>query len=284
MSKQHYTDENGENVIHMYTPFALDIDDGYDYRRKGPLSTAWFYIIHTFVISILYPSFLIVNGLRIHGRKNMRALRGRGAVTVCNHFHVLDSPMVSCGIGLRRTYYVTLASNFCIPVIRHLVRWLGGVPLGQSPAQIKRMFSEMETALREGKIVQMYPEGVLIPYSDGLRAFRRGTFLMAAEAGVPVLPMVFTYRAPRGILRRLRRRPFLTLEILPAIFPDESLPMHRRSQRLLDDCRAAMLAAVDRSHAASENSARKKAAESVPVSAGAAVETPSDKAPEHVGV
>lgn len=246
MSRQHYTDRNGENVIHMYTPFAFDIDDDYDYRRTSVLHSICFFFIHTLVIVLLYPYFAVVNGLRVRGRENMRAMRGKGAVTICNHIHILDSPMVSCGIGLRRTYYVTLASNFCIPVVRHLVRWLGGVPLGQTPPQIKHMFSEMETALHDGKIVHMYPEGVLIPYCKELRGFRRGTFLMAAQSGVPVLPMVFTFRAPRGIGKRFRRKPLITLEILPAVFPDESLPMHRRSQKLLEDCYAAMSDAIKR--------------------------------------
>jgi 1-acyl-sn-glycerol-3-phosphate acyltransferase len=244
LASRHYSDIGNGNVIHMHTPFALDINEKYDYRRRGLLPTVWFYIFHSFVIIILYPVFLLLFGFRIKGLRNMRGARRGGFVAVSNHVHVLDSPMFSCAVGFRRTYYVTLASNFCIPVVRHIIRWLGAVPLSDSPSQLGRMFGEMEAALRSGKALLMYPEGVLIPYCRKLRDFKRGTFLLAAKAEVPVVPMAITFRQPSGLYRLFKKKPLVTLNVMAPVYPDAALPVRARAAALESACRSAMLACV----------------------------------------
>lgn len=240
--KKHYSDYNGENVVHMPTPFAFGIGPDYDYLRRGPLGTFFYYLIHSLAIILLWPYFLLVNGFRVRGLANARAMRGRGVVAICNHAHLMDSPMASCALGLRRTYAVTIASNFCIPVVRHLVRALGGVPLDGSLSQMRRLFAAMHDALAAGSAVLMYPEGVLVPYSGELRPFRSGAFKMACDADAPVLPLRITFRAPTGLWRHLRKKPFVTLTVLPAICPDKALPPRERSADLQRKCESAMSA------------------------------------------
>ena len=212
----------------------------YNYLRRSAPAVCGYYLFRQFALIVLWPYFLLLNGARIRGRRNVRALRRTGLVAVCNHVNAMDSPLASEALGLRRTYYVTLSSNLRIPFVRLLVRGLGGVPLGENPAQLCRLFENMELALRAGKAVMVFPEGQLEPYSPGLRPFRRGAFVLAADTGVPVLPMRITYREPKGLLRRLRRRPFLTLNVLPPLRPDMTLPPRERSLALQRACREAM--------------------------------------------
>lgn len=240
VKKKHYSDRCGENTVHMYTPFGLALGDGYDYLRQGLLRSALYYFFHTLVLLILRPYLLIANGLVIRGRENLKPLRGKGFVAVLNHAHCMDCAMLGCAIGLRRMYYMSAASNFCIPVLRHIVRGLGGVPLDGSPAPTKRFFLCMETALRRGKAVAVYPEGVLLPYCRELRPFRRGAFKLAADADAPVLPVRLTFREPCGIWKYLRRRPFVTVNILRPVWPDAELSARERSMALLAQCRSAM--------------------------------------------
>ncbi|MFR6330797.1 MAG: hypothetical protein ACLUOI_19695 [Eisenbergiella sp.] len=49
---------------------------------------------------------------------------------------------------------------------------------------------------------------------SGNPRFKRELFLTACETGVPVLPMVISYRQPSGLIGILKRRPCLTLKIL----------------------------------------------------------------------
>lgn len=241
---KHYSDRtNEENIIHMPTPFRLNLEH-FDYRKAAPAITLRHALLHMLVLIILRPYFLLVNGYHVHGRKNLRRLGDGGFVTISNHIHIMDAPMTGCAIGMRRVYFLTLASNFCIPVIRHLVTALDGVPLTKEPEQVDTLFREMEKALQNGDIVHVYPEGVLVPYCDHLRTFRRGAFKMAAEADVPVLPMVYTYRKPKGLLRLFRKKPYLLCTFLSPVYPDHSVPLRERSIRLMKQCRAEMLSAM----------------------------------------
>ena len=45
-----------------------------------------------------------------------------GAITVANHVHILDGPMVACMLFPRKAYMASLKTNFEIPFIRWLVR------------------------------------------------------------------------------------------------------------------------------------------------------------------
>jgi len=214
--------------------------EDYDYLRRGPLLTAGCRLFRLFVLTILWPYFLFVNGVRIRGLRNARALRKTGYVAVCNHVNKMDSPLASEAIGLRRSYYVTLTENLRLPVAGPLVRALGGVPLGSSPAQLGRLMENMHEVLLAGRVVMVFPEGELIPYCRELRTFHRGGFVMAAEAHVPVLPMRITYREPKGLWRHLRKKPFLTLNVLPPLRPDESLAPRAQSLALMQASREAM--------------------------------------------
>ena len=104
----------------------------------------------------------------------------------------------------------------------------------------------METALRAGAIVQVYPEGVLVPYARQMREFHNGGFRMAAEANVPVLPLMLLQRQPRGILRLWKRKPCMELYILPPIIPQEGLSRPEAVARYRREARAAMEQAAEK--------------------------------------
>ena len=167
-----------EHVIHMWQPFSFEVKKGYDYRRANPLSRLTSSLLKTVAVPVLTVFDRVVLGSRIDGWKNLRRLRNTGAVTVCNHVHMLDCTLVEQALFKERTYFITLASNFKIPLVRHLIRILGGVPLSADVQTTAELFSEMGKALKKGACVQIYPEGVLLPYCRELRPFRRGAFYL----------------------------------------------------------------------------------------------------------
>ena len=208
-----------EHVFHMWEPLPFSVKPGYDYRRTGLLARGCYHAIRVLVSIILALFNRFAFGFRITGRNHLKALGDLGFVSVCNHVHPMDCTMVGLALLPKRLYYVSLARNFKIPVIRHLIRFLGAVPLADNPCGVKELFHEMKASLEIGDAVQMYPEGILYPYYDGLREFKPGAFYLAVSANVPVLPMLITYEQPRGLMRLYKKKPCLTLNILPAIYP-----------------------------------------------------------------
>ena len=163
-----------EHVVHMWEPLHFSVKSGYDYLRKGKGATRLYRTLHAAVYGLFTVICKVFLGLRTEGRENIRSIEKTGAVTIMNHVNLIDCVMAGLALPGRRIYFVSLESNFRIPVICSVIRALGAVPLSKDHKLIYEMFSAMKTALDDGDIVHMYPEGVLIPYCSRLRAFKPG--------------------------------------------------------------------------------------------------------------
>lgn len=221
----------------------LHMDEQYDYLRRGPLLSALHRVVAALAVFLLRIYDFLMFGLVIRGWENRIRLGKKGAVAVCNHVHTLDCTMMAQVLWPKRMYFVTLQSNLEMKGVRHFVRLLGGIPIPEDRA-LRRAFPRvLAQALALGAVIPIYPEGELAHYCPQLRPFHKTAFATAWRAGVPVLPMCITYRAPRGIWR-FKKRPCLTLHILPAVEPDRSAPRAQEIARLQNETQARMRACI----------------------------------------
>lgn len=163
------------------------------------------------------PLLMIINrafhGLKIDGMKKLRKLKGKGAITVANHVHTLDSTFLSLGMFPRKMQFSSIKSNFEIPVIRWIVRLLGGFPIPENMAGMLKFAKDIGRALDKGQLIHFYPEAALWPYHEKLRPFKNGAFRFAVQFNAPILPCVIVFK------ERKFRKPAAKLIILDAIFP-----------------------------------------------------------------
>ena len=241
-------DDLNRHVVHMPTPFACNIDAHYRFVNKNVFfrlgSNLLFYLIAMPVLSI---ASRLVFGLKIVGKKNLRYVRG-GAVTVTNHVHILDSPMVACTLFPRKPLFASLQSNFEIPVVRRLVRILGGVPIPESPKALGAFMDAMRMQLKKGRIVHFYPEASLWPWHEELRPFKNGAFHLAVRSDVPVVPMVFTFREAGWLMRRLRKKPLVTLTVGEPEYPTKAGSERSRMEEMRRAVEEAMEAIIAGRH------------------------------------
>jgi 1-acyl-sn-glycerol-3-phosphate acyltransferase len=89
----------------------------------------------------------------------------------------------------RRTYWIAKKELFDIPIFGSSMRRGGYIPLDRSDG--RKALKSMENAaaiIRQGSSVIMFPEGTRS--RDGqLLPFKRGGFMLAVRAGVPVIPV-----------------------------------------------------------------------------------------------
>ncbi len=232
--------EEDEHILHFRETCSFTIKSDYDYLQDRRWQTVLSVLIKIIIVPLLSVFNFIAFGFWIYGRKNLKALKKRGAVTICNHINPLDCTMIYIALWHLRGYFVTLDSNFKIPVARHLIRLLGGIPISKNPHQVNDLLRAAGKALSRGNYVQVYPEAVLKPYCHTLRTFHPGAFRIATENDAPVLPMVLTLERPRGFFAWYKRKRCLRLHILNPIEPDVTLKKRDRIEKLQHDCFEAM--------------------------------------------
>lgn len=222
MDKKDVRLKEEEQVFHMWEPVRFEVGSGYDYLRDTHLKRFGRAFLLNIVTLLLTVFNYVWFGTTVRGRKNLKAVSRTGAVTVCNHIHPMDCTMVNTALWGRRRYFVSLESNFRIPIAGHLLKILGAVPMSSKTTVAIEMFEAMEKALKDGVLVHIYPEGVLVPYAEGIRDFKNGAFRLAFRAHVPVLPLVISQSEPAGLLKILKRRPCLKVEILPPVYFEDT--------------------------------------------------------------
>lgn len=158
----------------------VSITKDYEYKFKNPLLIILSYFIR-FIAMLIIPVLLFVkHGIIVKGRRNIKKLK-TGAISISNHVLTFDSLMVAYSLFPRQIVYQAAEVNFKIPVVRHIIRLLGVVPIPTSltarPAYIKAT-SEF---LKEGKIVHIYPEGSLWPGYNRIEILNREHFTLRYE-------------------------------------------------------------------------------------------------------
>lgn len=123
--------------------------------------------------------------IRVEGRENIPP---EVCIFAGNHSSNVDPPAVAIAIG-RRIALLGKKEAFRIPVFGRALLLAGFVPVDRSNREAAA--ASVEIAIRhlhDGISFLVFPEGTRSP--DGrLRPFKRGTFLMAIKAGVPVVPV-----------------------------------------------------------------------------------------------
>jgi 1-acyl-sn-glycerol-3-phosphate acyltransferase len=143
-----------------------------------------------------------------------------GALICANHTSYFDSMLVAL-CTKRRIRFVILRSYYDHPVLGFFIRRCGAIPVTQRSD--REALRKAEAALRRGEVVAIFPEGRLS--RTGLPGpARPGAALLAAEAGVPVVPVTisgafFVYPKGRRLPRPGRK---IVVTVHPPVFPDRS--------------------------------------------------------------
>jgi 1-acyl-sn-glycerol-3-phosphate acyltransferase len=152
--------------------------------------------------------------VRVHG---LGELPAGAAVYAANHQSALDIPIlfgylpVDFRIVHKRSLYL-------VPFVGWYL-WCGGhVSIDRSRAfRAKRSMARAAERIRGGASLAVFPEGTR-SHDETVQAFKRGSFVLALQAGVPVVPvsLVGVKRVvPRGLTRV--RPGTVTLLVHPAV-------------------------------------------------------------------
>ena len=199
----------------------FNIDENYEYipnsKMFSLLSNGLYYAI---AFPILKTLMKIVYDFKIEGKENIRNLK-EGAVTISNHVLFLDCAMVGLAYGFKKVYFTTLEGSFKIPFVRKLIKLLRAMPIPDSIKNREYFMKAVDNVLQKENSVHFYPEAALFPYFNKIRHFKNGAFDFAVRNNKPIVPMVITFREPKGIRKIFKKKKDVTLTVLEPIRPQK---------------------------------------------------------------
>jgi 1-acyl-sn-glycerol-3-phosphate acyltransferase len=178
-----------------------------DYRKAGRFTSAALKILFT----------LIGCRVRVVGKEYVDSPGAK--VYAANHTSYFDVLALMLGLGVPY-HFVAKMEVGRMPFIGTFLTKMKHTRFNRSDAGSRlRQMREMETLLREGESIFVFPEGTFTG-EDGVRPFQLGAFKAAVDAGVPIVPV--SLAGTRRFLRDgtyLPRPTSVTITVSPPIFP-----------------------------------------------------------------
>ena len=157
------------------------------------------------------------------------------AVLVCNHVSFVDSLVIMAAIR-RPIRFVIDHHIYETPLAKTLFRHSRTIPIAtakESPTQKEAAFAEVASALRNGELIGLFPEGGIT--RDGeIDRFRYGVGRIVGETPVPVIPMAlrglwgsfYSRRYGAAMSKPSCLRPFAAIELVAgaAVAPQDVTP------------------------------------------------------------
>ncbi len=155
--------------------------------------------------------------LSVNGLEHLRA--GKPTIIVVNHASYVDA-MILTAVLPPDAHFVAKRAFERAPLLGWLMRRLGAHFVERvDPSRGVEDTRDVATAVGRGETAVFFPEGTF-SRAPGLAAFHLGAFVVSAETGAPVLPIVL--RGTRSVLREHRWLPVrypVEVSIQPPIAP-----------------------------------------------------------------
>ena len=205
-------------------------------REKAKTKVA-FRLAHRLVDGLIKDRKLIIKEIR--GIENFRNLNS-GALITCNHFNAFDSFAIQLAYEAadqsKRTFYrVIREGNYTnFPgFYGFLMRHCNTLPLSSNLETMKKFFDATITLLKKGNFVLVYPEQSMWWNYRKPKPLKRGAFVFACKADVPVLPCFITMKDSEQLDDTGFPIQEYTIHIPEPFYPDHSLSYRDRIEDLM---------------------------------------------------
>ncbi|MBR6175255.1 MAG: 1-acyl-sn-glycerol-3-phosphate acyltransferase [Bacteroidales bacterium] len=222
----------------------IKFDETYPYLDKSLTFRIWHFLIYLVTWLVAFPANWIRFGIKIEGREKIRRNRelfANGMMTVCNHVHRWDMICVLQAMRYRRAWIPMYAQPFR-GKDGFLMKAIGGVAIPEELSGLRAFDKAMDELHANKQWIHLFPESCSWRFYAPLRPFKTGAFNMAYRHGLPVVPLVISFR-PRTGWRKLfgKGEPLLTIHVGDPIVPDLTVPRKAEVARIRDLAHQTML-------------------------------------------
>lgn len=166
----------------------------------------FFRCLYGFVKGIYYFAYHV----KVEGREN---LPSGSYVIASNHRSYADPPLIAVTSGCSKFSFVAKAELFRNPLFGWLIRKLGAFPVSRGNGDLS-VIDDSVSKIKDGRRLVIFPEGTRNK-TGKVGKGKTGVALIAARAGVPVVPAGIVYNG------KLRFRSRVTVRYGKPIHPAE---------------------------------------------------------------
>ena len=231
--------------------FDLDVEDDpptkqlmpgsvdYTYKKLGSRVGAFFAnrVARAFFEKKIKKGELVIKEVR--GLEHYRAVQG-GAILTCNHFNPFDNYAVWKAIEKdcpkKALFKIIREGNYTSfgGLYGYFFRHCNTLPLSANLHAMGELTKGVAALLARGEHILIYPEqGMWWNYKKP-RPMKEGAFRFAAKSGVPVIPFFISMEDTEALDSAGFPIQAYTVHIMPAIYPDASLPLRARITAMRD--------------------------------------------------
>ena len=187
--------------------------------------------------------FFQVSGVRVRVTGEERLPAGP-CVVVANHASYIDGVLLKAFLPARFSFVIKKEINK-VPIAGLLLRRIGSEFVDRfnrnaGAVDARRLIKAADS----GQALAFFPEGTFNEEA-GIGKFHTGAFIIAARAGMPIVPVAI--RGTRQMLpsgQMLPRWARLQIDILPSVFAPDG-PAAATAQAMRDEARARIVAVVE---------------------------------------
>ncbi|MBE5817768.1 MAG: 1-acyl-sn-glycerol-3-phosphate acyltransferase [Clostridiales bacterium] len=173
----------------------------------------------------------------IRGIENFTAVKD-GKIVTCNHFSVCDNYAVWVALrdhmNGKMLYKVIREGNYTNPPkpFGLFMRHCNTLPLSSRTATMKKFLQAVKTLLVRGETILIYPEQSMWWNYRKPKPMQDGAFSLALQNKAPIIPIFITMEDSDVLDGDGFFVQEYTIHILPAIYPDTSLPSAKAKEAL----------------------------------------------------
>ena len=175
----------------------------------------------------------------VHNIDRIKKIKS-GAIVTCNHFNIADNYVVYKTIkpALKRGHYlykVIKEGNYTTfkGPLRLMMRHGNTLPLSSNIETMKKFWDGMDTLLKRGEKILIYPEQAMWWNYKKPRPLKVGAFRMAVKYNVPIIPTFITMKDSEYLDDDGFKVQELYVHYFPAIYPDEDLAANDRANQMM---------------------------------------------------
>lgn len=226
-------DEFSEAVIE-----PIKIDGDYVYLRKGAkaafLRFFWYRTFGRLLAKIFLKSKF---RHKIVGREKLKPYKKKPYFLYGNHTQAMADPMIPVFVISPKSMGIIVhPNNVSIPHIGKTLPYLGALPLPGDVESTKHFSHAIETKVKNGEAIVIYPEAHIWPYYTGIRPFVDTSFVYPAQYGTPVFCFTNTYHK-----RKNPNKVKIITYIDGPFFPKEERTLREKRADLREQCYQAMV-------------------------------------------